>query len=151
MPIPFNAVVGYSVLGEIISPDFFASVAGADLLFSFGRFFGAFFVFQPGQKPGTQDLHGLFFVLVLGFFVLAGYHQAGRQMGYPDGRVSGIDALAARPGRAVSVNFYVLRLYRQIDLFGFGHDRHGHGAGMHAPGFFGFRHSLHPMSSRFVF
>src|SRR3989338_7906278 len=72
-------------------------------------------------------------------------------MGDSDSRISRINALSARPGRAKSVNFNVWRFYFQINFFGFGHDRDGYGASMDAAGFFRFRHSLHAVRSGFIF
>src|SRR5512137_1486343 len=50
---------------------------------------------HQGKEPRGQDLHRLGLVLVLALLVLAGDHQPGGDVGYADGRVGRVDALAA--------------------------------------------------------
>jgi len=90
-----DPVVGYSTLRKIIGPDPFTAVAAADLVFTVLRNLIVPFLLKSIKQPGAHHLCGLCFILVLGFFVLAGDDNTSGQVSYPDSRISGIDRLAA--------------------------------------------------------
>ena len=74
-----------AVLREVVSSDLFAAVSGSDLAFPFlSEFLGFPFLFRL-DETGAQNLHSLVLVLVLGFLVLAGNDEAGRDMSDADG------------------------------------------------------------------
>ena len=73
-------------------------------------------------ETGAKDAKCLLLVLELAFLVLAGHHEAGRQMGEANGRVGGVDRLATRPGRAVDVHLDVVGVDVHLDLLDLGQD-----------------------------
>ncbi len=55
-------------------------------------------------NSGFQHLHGLFFILMLGAFVLALNNGVGRNMGDSYGRIGSVDVLPAGSSRSVGVD-----------------------------------------------
>ena len=74
-----DSVVGDSVLREVVSSNFLASVARADEISAFSGELGVFFVDFLLKKSRAQNSQGLFFILDLGFFVLVRHDGVGRQ------------------------------------------------------------------------
>ena len=94
----FDAVIGDAILRKIVGANLFTAVAGADLgaariaeFFFLPRFFGF-------EEAGAQDGERFIFVLVLGFFVLAGDDETGWNVCDADGAFSCIDGLSAGTG-----------------------------------------------------
>src|SRR6185369_8865983 len=100
-------------------------------------------------EPGTQDLERLGLVLVLGFLILLGDHEAGRQMGNPNRAVGGIDRLSAGTGGTKNVDPQVLVLDLDVDILGLGQNRDGCRRRMNPPLRFGRRHALYAVNARF--
>ncbi len=89
-------MVSYSVLGEVVCADLFASVAGTDLSSScFITFvFGLFLI--KSIKAASKHSHRFSTVSVLRFFIHALDNQTGRQVDNPDGRTGFVDFLSSR-------------------------------------------------------
>src|SRR5438105_2584071 len=68
------------------------------------------------EEPGPQHLHRDLAVLDLRALVLAGDHDAGRQVRDADRRLGLVDVLAARPARAIGVDTKVLGVDRDHRL-----------------------------------
>ena len=64
-----------------------------------------------------------------------------------DRRVRGVDALAARPGRAIDVDAQVLFLHLHVHVFRFRQDRHRDGRRVDAAGRLGGGHALDAMDA----
>ncbi len=101
-------------------------------------------------EPGTQHALGLGAILDLRFFVLAGDHQAGGQVGDAHGRIGGVDALAAGAGGAEGIDADILGFDLDFDFVGFGQHGDGDRGSVHAALLFGDRHALHAMHAAFV-
>ena len=108
---------------------------------------GVGLVLGGGQQPGAQDPHRLLAVLQLALLVLAADHDAGRQVGDPDGGVGGVDALAAGPAAAEDVDAQVVLVDGDVDLLGLGQHQHAGGAGVDAALGLGDRHPLHAVDA----
>ena len=88
-------------------------------------------------------------VLDLRFLVLAGNHDAGRQVRDAHGGIRGVDGLAARAGRAERVNADFLRFNMDFNLVGFREHGDGDRRGMDAALLFGGRDALHAVDAAF--
>ena len=144
-------MVGNPALREVVGADAFGAVAGAHLgaaVFGHGR---VLFVLFGLEQTGAQDFEGFGLVFVLGFFILAGNHNAGGQVGDADGRVCGVYALAAGPGGAEHIHADFFGFDFNIHFLGFGQNGHGHGRGVNAALRFGGRHALHAVGARLKF
>ncbi len=146
-----DAMVGDAVLGKVVGTNFFGAVAGADLGQSgVAVGFLVFFLFD-GEKTGAENVHGFELIFELGFFVLAGDDEAGGDVGDTDGRISGVDGLAAVAGTAINIDTEVGVVYGEIGFFGFGQDGDGDGGGVDAAAGFGFGDALDAVDAGFVF
>src|ERR1044072_3738089 len=144
-----DAVVGDAVLGKIVGTDFFAAVTRADEVTSVGAELGVFFIDFGLEQAGAQDTHSFVFIFGLGFFVLVGDDQAGRQVGDAHGRVGGVNALAAVATAAKHVDFEVAGVDFDVGFFGLRQDGHGDRAGMDAALAFGDGHTLDAVDAGF--
>ena len=83
-------------------------------------------------------------------FVLTFHDHTGRQMRDANGRVRGVDVLAAGAGRAIGVDAQIVRIDLDcIDRIDFRQDRDSTGRGMNATLRFGRGHPLHAMCAGF--
>ena len=103
-----GAVVGDPVLRVVVGADPLGAVDGADLAAAGVAGLGVGLLLGRGEQPGAQDAHRLLLVLELALLVLAADHDAGRHVGDPDGRVGGVDALAAGAAAAEDVDAQVV-------------------------------------------
>ena len=115
-----DAMVRHSVLWEVVGPDLFAAITGSDLK-STGvtKFVGAT-PFLKRKQASAQDGHCACLVLELRTLILAGYDETGRLVGYPDGGVGRVDALAPMPAGAIHIDFEIVWIDADIDFLGFG-------------------------------
>ena len=97
---------------------------------------------------GAQNLHCALAVLQLRALVLAGHHNAGRQVRNAHGRVGRVDGLTTRTGGTVDIDLEVLLLDRDLDLFGLGQDSDRRRRRVDASLRLGRRHALHAMHAR---
>ena len=95
-----DAMIGDAVLREVVGADLLAAVAGAHHAAALGAERRLLLFELHLIEPRTQHALGLGAVLDLRFFVLAGDHQAGGQVGEAHRRVSGVHRLAARARRS---------------------------------------------------
>src|SRR5690606_37293804 len=140
----------YPVLGKVVGTDSLGAVAAANQSAA-GHRLGFLAAANLGvEQARLQNGHGAGAVLVLGAFVLALHHDAGRQVGDALRGVGLVDVLAAGAGGAVGVYPKLVRLdVNLVDLLGLGQDGHGACRGMDASLGLGFRHPLHPVHARF--
>ena len=89
-------MITHPALGIVIGADAFGTVAGANLQLALGCHLLVRFPLLLLIDAAAQDLQRLFPVLELAALVLAFHHDAGGQVGDPDGRLGLIDVLAAR-------------------------------------------------------
>src|ERR1700691_5896302 len=143
-----DAVIGDAILGKVVGADFFAAIAGADLLFSGLRELGVLFFHFHLVQARAQHAHALLAIFDLRLLVLATYHGVGGQVGDAHGGVSSVDRLAARPGRAEGINADVLGFDFDVDFFGLREHGHGNGRSVHTPLLLGFGHALHAVDAR---
>jgi hypothetical protein len=125
-------VVGEAVLREVVGTDFVRTIAGAYLLLALLGLelvdaLSLYFV-----EAGTEDAHGLLAILDLRLFVLAAHHRVGGKMRDADGRVGGVDRLAAGAGGTERVDAEILLFDLDVDFFGFREDGYGDGRGVDA-------------------
>ena len=142
-----GAVVGDAVLREVVGADPLGAVDGADLAAARLARLGVGLVLGGGEQPGPQDAQRLLLVLQLALLVLAADHDAGRDVGDPDGRVGGVDALAAGAAAAEDVDAQVVLVDLDVDVLGLGHHQHAGGAGVDAALRLGDRHPLHAVDA----
>ena len=144
-------MVGHASLRKIVGPDPLGAVAGADLALSRGGAFGL----KPGAfgviQPRAQDLHRLGAVLVLGFLVLLADHDAGRDMGDPHCRVSGVHRLPPGARSTEHIDPKIALLNIDIDILGLWQHRDGGSRCMDAAAGFGFGNTLHAVNAGFEF
>ena len=81
-----DAVIRDPPLGIIVGADPFAPVPGAYLALPVCRFLAQGFPHGLIVEPGFQDLQGLFLILPLAPFILAGHHHARGQVRNTNGR-----------------------------------------------------------------
>jgi len=94
----FDELIGLEdVVTNLLAP--FSGFSGAELVDAFG----VFFLLHLKEFP-AENLHGLFFVLELGKFILDGDDGAGREMSNADGGVGRVDALTAVTAGMIDVN-----------------------------------------------
>src|SRR5471030_1727302 len=145
-----DAVIRDAVLREVVGADFFAAVARAHL----GAALGAHrrLLLRQFQLIKTRSQHAfcLGAVLDLGFFVLAGDDQAGRQMGDAHGRIGGVHGLAAWTRGAERIDANILCLDLDFDFVGFGQHRHRNGGCVDPALLLSHRNALHAMHAAFV-
>src|SRR5262249_22820784 len=103
-----DAVIGDPVLRKIVGPDFFRSIAAADLAAPVLGDRLLLLAHFHLVEPRAEHFHGLRAVLDLRLLVLLRHHQAGREVGEADGGIGGVDALAARPARAEGLDAQIL-------------------------------------------
>src|SRR5205085_1244178 len=75
---------------------------------------------------------------------------AARLVDDPHGRVRGVHALAAGPGRPVHLDLQVVRVDLHLDVLGRGQHGDGYGRGMDAATRFGDRNALHAVHAGLV-
>jgi hypothetical protein len=147
----FDPVVGDAVLGEIVRADAFVAFAGTDLFFSLGGVAGVFFGDFLFEEAGAEDGQGAELILLLGAVIGAADDEAGGFMEDLDGRIGGIDALAAGAGGAADSDLEIVGFQDDVDLLGFWEDGDGDGAGMDAALGFGGGDALDTVDAAFIF
>src|ERR1041384_4815128 len=145
-----DAVVGDTVLGEVVGADFFAAVARADLVAAGGGHPGLLFFLLVGEKPGAKNAEGFGLVLQLGTFVGAANDETAGLVVDLDGAVRRVDALTAGTAGAADGDFHVLGFELDIDFLSFRQHRDAGGAGVDAALRFGFRHALDAVNATLV-
>src|ERR1041385_4535550 len=88
-------IVGTNTLAPVAAPDHELARRGD---------FRALFLLLALEQASAQNLHALGAIFVLRLFILARNHDPGRNMRNAHGRICGIDALPAGPGRAENVD-----------------------------------------------
>jgi hypothetical protein len=143
-------VVGDPVLREVVRADPLAAVDRTDLgAAGVGRLLVRLLLRQR-QQPGAQHPQAGLPVLQLALLVLHRHDGAGRDVGDPDRRVGGVDALPAGPGRTVDVDAQVGRVDLDVDLLRLRQHEHAGRAGVDAPLRLRRRHPLHPVHTALV-
>src|SRR6185436_12389851 len=128
-----DAVVGEAVLGEVVGADLLCALAGADLRAPRRGDLRLLALALRLVQPRAEDPHRLLLVLELRLLVLHRDDDPGRQVRDPDGRVGGVDRLAAGARRAVHVDFQLLVLDLDLDVLGLRHHRDGRGRRVDPP------------------
>src|ERR1039457_1359306 len=145
-----DAVIAHAILREVVGADLLTAVARPHHALAL-RAQHRLLLFQLQLvQAGTQHSLGLGAILDLRFFVLAGNHQAGGQVGDAHGRIRGVDALPAGAGGTEGIDADVLGLDLDLNFVGFGQDRHRDGGGMHAALLLRYGHALHAVHATFV-
>src|SRR5215469_6269082 len=102
-------MIGNAVLREVVGANLFAAVTRA---YHRLAFFGEgllLLLLLHLIETGSQYTHGLLTVFDLRLLVLAAHDSIGRQVRNANSRVRRVDRLAARAGRAKSVDADVFR------------------------------------------
>src|SRR5690606_25789282 len=144
-----HPVVGHPALGEVVGADALAAVAGAHLGTAGRCRFGGPLRLEAVVDAGPQHPEGPLPVLVLGFFILAGDHDARGQVGQANGRLRLVDVLAAGPAGPVGVDLDILGPDFHFYILHLGEDGHGGRGGVDAAGRLGDGHPLHPVDTAF--
>ena len=145
-----DAVVGETVLREVVGADFVASDR-RNLPAACAPWPGAGGCARPRlRRGGTAERACLFAILDLRLFVLAGDDGVGRKMRDADRRVGGVDRLAAGAGGAEGVDAEILVFDLDVDFFGFGEDGDGDGRGVDAALGFGRGNALYAVDAGLV-
>ena len=102
-------------------------------------------------KLGFKHSERSFFVLELGFLVLARDDDASRHMGQAHRRVGRVNALTARTTCMTNTNFNIFRSNGNVNFLSFW--KHGYSSrrGMNSAIGLGYRYTLNSMASTFVF
>ena len=108
-----------------VAADLVAPLGSHPLAAETGEFVGPLPVLTV-QQAGTKDAHGIFPVLVLGAFGLAGDDDAGGQVGEPDGGGDLLDVLSTRAAGTEEVHLEVIGADFDLGLLldGGGQDLH---------------------------
>src|ERR1043166_6655052 len=91
----FDAMIGDAILREIVSADFFAAFAGADLLFTLRGVFRVFFRDFSFEQARAQDRHSLGPVFYLRSLIGNADGQSTWLVLNLNGGIGGVDALTA--------------------------------------------------------
>src|SRR5262245_11207437 len=138
-----DAMIGDPALREVVRADLLRAVAAAHHGTAVRRDRRLLVLSGTIEQPRAQDLERLRLVLVLRLLVLAGHHQAGRQVGHAHRRVGGVDALPAGTGGTEDVDAKVLLGEVDLDVLGLGQDGNGHGRCVDPSLRLGDRHALY--------
>ena len=138
-------VVGHPVLRKIVGADSFAPVSRSHLAFAVLGDFGFLFALHRVEQARAEHLQRLGLVFVLRFFVLADYDQPCRNVGYANGRIGRVDALASGARRTEYIHADIVGVYEDVHFFGFGKYGHGDRRGVNPSLAFRYRDSLHPV------
>src|ERR1700723_3412432 len=97
-------MVANAILRKIVGANFFAAIAGFDLVAAFSGdrlvLLGLFLF----VKTGAQHAHGFGAILDLGFFILLRNNQAAGNVGDAHGGIGGVHGLSTGPGGAERVD-----------------------------------------------
>ena len=144
-------MIRHTSLREIVGTDFLRTVAGSYLAAAQLSFLVvALLLFQIIQLC-TQHLQRLVFIFQLALFILAGNYDSGRDVGQTYRRVRRVDALTAVSGCTEYIEFTVVHIQMEINLFCFRHDGHSTGGSMDSSAGFCLRYSLYTVYTAFVF
>src|SRR5690242_1441195 len=105
-----------AVLREIVGADFFAAIAGADLLLALRGVFRVFLRNFSLQQTSAEHRHGLQSVLLLRTLIGIANHEPAWLVKNLYRGIGGIHTLAAFSGGAAGNDFYILRLDFNIHL-----------------------------------
>src|SRR6266699_2696063 len=145
-----DPVVGDPVLRVVVGPDPLRPVHGRDLAAALGRRLRVGLLLGGGQQPGAQDAQRRLLVLQLALLVLAGHHDAARQVGDPDRGVGRVHALAAGTGRAEDIDPQVVRVDADLDRVSLWHHHHTRRRRVDPALRLGDRDALHPVHAALV-
>ena len=151
VPVVVHAVVGETILREVIGADLFASFAGADLALARGRSFRVRFFDHVGQDARAQKRHGFGAVLRLRAFFHAHNDRAGRLVGNAHRRFGLVHVLSAGAARAHRVDLQVVGINFKVNFFGLRKHGDGGGRSMDAALLFRGRHALDAVHAAFEF
>ena len=115
-----NSVIGYTTLREVVCPDSLGTVSASHLAPALCRDLVVLLLEHQVVQTGLQYLEGFVLILNLGFLILAGYHQSGRNVGQTNRRVRGVDALSAGAAGAKHVDAQVVLVDVDLNLIGLG-------------------------------
>src|SRR5688500_10567199 len=127
-----DAMIGHSVLREIVGANLRRAVAGADLRFPHPRPLRLLLRNRCVEQACPQHFHSLELVLKLGLLVLLADDDPARYVRDSNGRVRGVHALSARPRGSEDVDSEVLVLDLDVYLLRLGENSDGGGRGVYA-------------------
>ena len=84
---------------------------------------------------------------MLGFLILTGDDQSGRQMRDTNSGVGCVDTLAAWTGRTENINAVLVRIKVYLHIFSLGNHRNSDGRGVDSALRFCYRHPLDPVDA----
>src|SRR5258707_15109507 len=113
-------MVGDPVLGEVVSANALAAVAGTDQRLALLRALVVFSLPLGFVEPAFKDPQCLGKILVLALFVLALHDDVGFQMRESDGRSRLVDVLTAWPTRAKNIFAVIVGLEVDFHIFRLG-------------------------------
>src|SRR5260370_5997352 len=145
-----DAVIAHAILREVVGADFLAAVAGAHHALALGAEGRLLLLQFEFVEPRAQYALRLGAIFDLRFFVLAGDHQAGGQVGDAHSRTRGVDGLTAGAGGTEGIDADVFGLDLDLDFVSFGQDRHRDGGRVHAALLRRHGHALHAVHAAFV-
>src|SRR5262249_7933293 len=125
-----NAVIGDTVLREIVGANFLATVSAPDHGFTFFRQCILLLLHLDFVQAGAQHAHGFLAILNLGLLVLAADHRVGWNVGDTHGGVSRVDRLSAGAGGTERVDTNIFGIDLDVDVFGFGKNGDGYSRSM---------------------
>ena len=146
-----DTMVCDTTLREIIGADTLIAHTGAHLTATHTGYFRAKPLLFDLVQLGCQHPHTFFPVLQLAAFFLAGDHDAGRSVDQTNSGRGFVNMLTTGTGCPVNLHFNIRRIDLHIHFLHFRKYSHGCGRGVNTATGFGFRHSLHPVHTGFVF
>src|SRR6266849_346490 len=145
-----DTVVGDAVLGEIVSPNFFAAVARADHRLALLGQRVLLLLHLHFVQSRAQHAHPFLAVLDLRLLVLAADHRVGWNMSNAHCRISRVYRLPTGPGGAERVNAQIFGFDLDVHILGLGQHRNRHRGSVYASLLLVGRHTLHPMHAALV-
>src|SRR5215204_5554879 len=144
-----DAVVGHTVLREVVRPNLLRALARPDLRTARRCELGLLLLALVLVEPRSKHAHRLRLVLELRLLVLHRDDGAGGNVRDAHGGVGRVHALAARPGRAVDVDLQVVLVDLHFDLFGLRHHRDRRSGCVDASLRLGLGNALHAVRAAF--
>ena len=144
-------MIGNSSLREVVRTDTLTSVAGSHHALSLVSDFFILFLHLQIVQSGTQYLECFFFVLDLGFFILACNYQSCRFVSQTDSRVRRVYALTAVSGCTVHIHANIVRIQIYFHVVHFRQHSNSRCRGMDTTAGFCFRHTLYTMGAALIF
>ena len=135
-------MVGDSVVGPVVGPDFVAKVAMSHLVFANCLFLRKVLRMENLVHFKSEAFDTLSFVCILVPRLLTLSHKAGGQVGRATGGISFVNMLSAGALGTVRINSDLLHIKVKFSRH-FGHHNHNCSAAMNAAGLLSLRHPLH--------